>query len=148
MKKIMLMVLAATLTVVMLGITGCSCDGTTDPSAALEGKTWVLESYGDPSNPTAALGTTEVTAIFTRESQGKINGSAGCNNYFGTYETDGYRITIGEQIGSTKMFCEGLMDQEQQYLAALAAANTFAVDGNRLKISCDDGKTLLNYTAK
>ena len=147
MRKIMLMVLAATLTVAMLGTIGCSCDGTSDPSAALEGKTWVLESYGDPANPTAALESTEVTAIFTRESQGKINGSAGCNNYFGGYETDGNKITIG-QMGSTQMFCEGLMDQEQQYLAALTAADTFAVDGNRLKISCADGKTVLNYTVK
>ena len=147
MRKIILMVLVATLAVAMLGTMGCSCDGTSDPSVALEGKTWVLESYGDPAKPAAALGTTEVTAIFTRESQGKINGSAGCNNYFGSYETDGYKITIGG-LGSTQMFCEGVMDQEQQYLAALTDADTYAVDGNSLKISCADGKTVLNYTAK
>jgi heat shock protein HslJ len=81
---------------------------------------------------------TRITANFD-ESQ--VNGSAGCNNYFGAYEIDGANISVGP-LANTEKFCmdpEGIMEQEQQYLAALQTAATYRVDGDQLEMRTADG---------
>ena len=141
-----LVILVLIIGITMLG-TGCA----TVTNEPLEGTTWVLVSYGDPSDPQAALEDVEVTAVFPRESDpgpGELNGSAGCNNYFGSFETDGNDLSIGD-LGSTMMACEeAIMDQEAQYLSALAAADSYSIQGNRLEISYDGGAQVLNFVAK
>ena len=141
-----LVVLLLIIGITMLG-TGCA----TVTNEPLEGTTWVLVSYGDPSDPQVALEDVEVTAVFSRESEtgpGELNGFAGCNTYFGSFETDGNELTIGD-MGSTEMACEeGIMDQEAQYLSALAAANSYSIEGSQLEISYDGGAEVLNFVAK
>ena len=137
----------------IIGITmlGAGCVGEPVTNAPFEATTWVLVSYGDPSDPQAALEDVEVTAVFSRESEtgpGELNGFAGCNNYFGSFETDGNDLNIGD-LGSTMMACEeAIMDQEAQYLSALAAADSYSIQGNRLEISYDGGAEVLNFVAK
>lgn len=132
--------------ITMLG-TGCA----TVTNEPFEGTTWVLVSYGAPSDPQVALEDVEVTAVFSRESDtgpGELNGFAGCNSYFGSFETDGNSLTIGALV-STKMACEeGIMDQEAQYLSALAAADSYSIEGSQLEISYDGGVQVLNFVAK
>ena len=109
--------------------------------AALEGKTWVLESYGDPDNSTAVIADTRVYAEFTA---GQINGSAGCNNYFGSYEAGEESIAFGP-FGSTMMECaepEGRMDQEYAYLKALDTAEGYEIKDGKLLITYADGRVL------
>ena len=76
-----------------------------------------------------------VTAQF--EEDGSLNGSAGCNNFFGSYELDGDAIQIG-QVGSTMMACEKGMTQEAIVLEALQKAYrvAFSTQG-RLEIFYD-----------
>jgi len=146
MRKSRPAILVLVVAIAMVGIMVCSC--TSVSNEPFEGTTWVLVSYGDPGDPQAALEEVEVTAVFSRETgSGKLNGSAGCNNYFGSYETDGNELTIGD-LGSTQMYCEGLMDQEAQYLSALEAANSYSIEGNRLEISYDSGERVLTFIAK
>lgn len=76
----------------------------------------------------------EITALFG--DNGELSGSPGCNQYIGGYTVDGNTIQIS-QLGSTMRFCaepEGVMEQEQAFLAALQSAATFTVEGDALEM--------------
>ena len=111
---------------------------TGDEEVTLEDTVWVLEEYGDPDNLTDVLKDTEITAEFV-SAEGTVKGSAGCNSYFGSYELNGSQLSIPGPIGATEMFCmepEGVMDQEQEYLAVLQLAESYEIDGDELRIDC------------
>jgi heat shock protein HslJ len=77
---------------------------------------------------------TELNVLFGED--GELSGSAGCNQYIGGYTVDGNAIEIG-QLGSTMRFCaepEGIMEQEQAFLAALQSAATFRIEGDTLEM--------------
>jgi putative lipoprotein len=99
--------------------------------STLEETFWVLSE---------TLPDTEVTAWFEN---GQVNGSAGCNNYFGGYTTrGGDRIEISE-LGSTMMMCsEEIMEQEQAYLAALQSATSYRVEEGVLTLTYPGGALL------
>jgi len=113
--------------------------------SGLEGIPWILQSYMDAKGEVVnVIAGREVTAEFN---DNQINGNAGCNNYFGTYEVDGDHIAFSE-IGSTEMFCEqpiGVMKQEIDYLAALSTASSFQMEDNQLIIANADGKEVLTF---
>lgn len=112
---------------------------------SLEGTDWLLESYRDSSGSLAGvLPENQVTARFR---EGQVGGNAGCNSYFGGYELDGNRLTVGS-VGMTEMYCfpEELMAQEGQYLAALQSAAAFKIDGDRLEITQAGGEPVLVYS--
>jgi putative lipoprotein len=75
--------------------------------------------------------------------EGKLAGDAGCNRFFGSYETaaDG-SIAIGP-LGSTRMACpEPEMAQEMQFLEMLQGAKRFERDGTRLSLMDGSGAVL------
>ena len=105
----------------------------TQPNA-IEGKVWKLVSY----NQQPILAESEITAEFT---EGRVNGSAGCNSYFADYQLNNAQLNI-ERVGSTKRACpdvEGLMEQETTYLNLLDRAESAAVVNNVLTINTPDG---------
>jgi heat shock protein HslJ len=113
---------------------GNSIVPTVDP---LEGTEWQLVFY----RKTQVIKGTRITANFKN---GEINGSAGCNSYFGRYQDEGQNLTIGE-IGMTEMYCmepEGLMDQESTYLKLLAEAQSYEITDGRLIIILSGQETL------
>ena len=126
----------------LLGVMGCSPKNI----SSLEGS-WKLFSIGSANNPTPVMEETKVTAVFTQESEtqnGEVVGTASCNRYFGSFETDGNKLAIGS-IGNTEMFCmspEGVMEQEKQFLTALGAATEFKVEGDKLQIFYSGDKVL------
>ena len=66
----------------------------------------------------------------------RITGRAGCNTYSAGYRASGNSLSVDPPI-ATLMMCEtpaGVMQQEQQYLAALQSAGTFQISGNQLQI--------------
>ena len=65
----------------------------------------------------------------------QITGSA-CNHYFGDY-TIGVDALSFSGIGSTEMFCEGTMEQEQEYFDALADINGWSLEGATLELYGD-----------
>jgi heat shock protein HslJ len=82
---------------------------------------------------------TRITALLD---QGKISGSAGCNNYGGAYIIDGNSISIGP-LASTEMMCadpEGVMEQEAQYLSAMDSVAKYQVIANRLEMISKSGE--------
>ncbi|HJS28208.1 MAG TPA: META domain-containing protein [Anaerolineales bacterium] len=109
-------------------------------SQDLAGTSWTVISYNTGQAAVVSLiSGTEITADFAED--GQLGGSAGCNTYFASYETEGNSIRIGAP-GSTRMFCaepEGLMEQESQYLAALQTAATYRIEGSTMEMRTADG---------
>jgi heat shock protein HslJ len=78
---------------------------------------------------------------------GTLAGTAGCNTYRATYDTDGAAITIGEPA-ATKKACttpEGVMEQELAYLSALPLAASYTVEGDRLSLLTTEGTYVAIY---
>ncbi|MCK4726849.1 MAG: META domain-containing protein, partial [Anaerolineales bacterium] len=78
----------------------------------LEDHLWILELYGGEE----VLTGTHITAEFKDD---QVTGTAGCNNYFASYERTDSTLEVGP-IGATRMMCsdpEGIMEQESGYLA-------------------------------
>ncbi len=106
---------------------------------------WVLQSMGDPNNPTAVESGTIITAIFGQE--GNLSGLSGCNNYVASYTLQDNQIKI-EQAVSTLMACTQGMEQEAAYLEALGSAETYQIKGVGLEITYDGGAGVLVYTSR
>ncbi|MFC2005437.1 DUF4382 domain-containing protein [Chloroflexota bacterium] len=114
----------------------------TTKSIVLEDMEWVLASYGDPDNLTMTLEDTEITVVFN-STEGRISGSAGCNNYFAGYEINQNELTFTSPVGSTRIACPGaVMDQEVEYLEILQNIESFDIKGDQLRIVSGD-KVLL-----
>ncbi len=119
-----------------------------DKQLSLEGNLWGLESYaGNDGQMVDVIPGSKVTAEFV---DGQINGSAGCNNYFGSYELSGNSLTMSGPFGITEMFCaepEGVMEQENQYLAALQSVTTYEIKADVLEMFDADGTRMVTYQA-
>jgi heat shock protein HslJ len=102
----------------------------------LEGTTWLLDK---------TIPGSEITALFAN---GQVSGSAGCNTYQGTYRSTraaGRNTIEFGPLATTRMMCDQpLMDQEGIYLAALASATEYTIEGFALTITYPGG-TLLFY---
>jgi heat shock protein HslJ len=109
----------------------------TAQSQDLSGTSWLVISYNNGKQAVVSVAAgTELTANFGAD--GMLSGSAGCNNYSASYQTDGDKISIGRR--PNRKACEqAVMDQEQQYLAALATASTYRIDGSKLELRTADG---------
>lgn len=115
-------------------------------SSELAGTNWVVINYNNGQEAVVTpIDGTELTADFGED--GTLSGSAGCNNYTTGYTVDGSNITI-DPPASTRMACaepEGIMDQEQAYLAALPTAATYQITGNNLVMRTADGAMVANF---
>ena len=106
----------------------------------LDGSAWVLLSLSSQE----PIPGTEVTGEFI---EGNFSGTAGCNNYFTSYETAGDSLRFGP-AGSTMMFCElpeGVMDQEIAYLSSLAQVSSYQIDLEELLMFDDAGNSILVF---
>lgn len=65
------------------------------------------------------------------EKENKASGKAGCNSFFSEYELIRNKISFGS-IGSTKMYCEGMMDEENQIVSGLQKTKSFEVKSDFL----------------
>ena len=113
-----------------------------DTSLKLEDALWGLASYAGG----VVLEDSFITADFDA---GEVAGSAGCNDYFGPYETSGSEITIGA-LGSTRKACQdppGVMEQETAYLTTLPEASTYSIGESGLQMFDSSGAEILQYLA-
>lgn len=113
---------------------------TATAAAPLEGSAWSASRVNNGRGGLQSLiAGTEITAEFGVD--GTVSGSSGCNTYSGTYEIEGDEMRIGP-ISVTEMACaspEGVMEQEQQYLAALGRVATWRSDGATLELRDAEG---------
>jgi len=135
----------ALLSMLLLAVNACTV--ATVETGMLEDTKWILESYGEPGNLQAVLEGTEITATF-ESTKGQVHGSAGCNTYFADYEINDNKLSI-LQMAYTEIGClepEGILEQEQEYLQTLLAAESFQLRNEKLQIDCGDH--ILLYTSK
>lgn len=132
-----------------IGMALVACGGGSTPSNPLAGTSWRLQDYANPSNPTG-MTTALASAVPTLEfgQDGALNGSGGCNRFHGTYTVLEQALTVGP-LATTMMYCgeEGIMDQEQGFLAQLQGASTFRIDGEQLHLLNDAGTLLALFNA-
>jgi heat shock protein HslJ len=95
---------------------------------------WVATAILHGDAVTSPLADTELTATFTRD--GKLTGSAGCNTYTTTYRGSAGAMTIAKPAATRKLCAtpDGVMEQEQAFLAALTATAKYTVEGSRLSL--------------
>ncbi len=109
-------------------------------SLTLAGTSWDVVGYDNGKQAVVSvLPDSRINALFAND--GQVTGSAGCNRYFASYqETDGH-IVIG-QIAVTRKFCAkpaAIMQQEQEYLAALQSGKRLQFSGDRLTLRTHKG---------
>ena len=139
MKTRLIMLLA--ITTILIAAGACS---SIQGTSGLENKTWKLKSYGEEGNLQEVLVGTEITAIFD-SIEDQVRGSAGANTYSGGYRIEGNKLSILE-LAWTEMYRldpPGVMEQEEQYLKALKAAESYIIQNGTLKIT--SGKLILIY---
>ena len=105
----------------------------------LSGKEWILESMTWKG---IQYGVEEKPPSLRFELENKITGYGGCNNLFSTYSLDGRTIKINE-IGSTKMMCEGKMELEQAFIGILGVKLRAIFDSGKLVLSSEGGDRLI-----
>ena len=117
-----------------------------DPvSSDLAGTSWRVTGVNQNGGVQTSALTEKLTAEFGAD--GALTGNGGCNNFNGTYVVDGSAITISD-VASTMMGCEqDVMDQEQEYLAALQRATTFTRSGDTLELRDGTGALQVSLRA-
>lgn len=115
-------------TALLLALAGCGTRSAT-VETGLTGTAWVLEDLSGAGVVERGRATLEF------DEAGRASGRGSCNRYSGPVTLTGDRISFGPLI-STKMACveEALTAQETRFLAALEAAERYAVEGSELRI--------------
>ena len=138
MKKILF---SMTVCVSLLMLAACGSGSTSTASGGdVTGQVWALTALN--GQPLVDGG--GISAQFTAD--GKVSGSAGCNQYAGKYTVSGSNITFDPAISTTMMACpQPIMDQESAYLKMLGAAKTYEVKGKELTLMDAGNKKLATY---
>ena len=140
MKKILF---SMTVCAGLLTLAACGAPASQDGGGDVTGKVWALTTLnGQP--PVDGRG---ISAQFTAD--GKVSGSAGCNQYSGKYTVSGSNITFDPSIATTMMACsQPIMDQESAYLKMLGEAKTYTVKGDELTLTGANNTKLATYKAQ
>lgn len=116
-------------------------------SQDLAGTQWQVTAYNNGRNAvTSPMLGTDLTVVF--EDDGQVSGNAGCNDFFGSFNSSKGEIAIGP-LGATMRACStpnGVMQQEAEFLAALASAATYSVEGNFLEMRNADDAIAVHMT--
>jgi heat shock protein HslJ len=102
-------------------------------------KEWKLEYLKSDGTQ---FGMEDIVPTLSFSSDGKVNGFAGCNKFFGSYKIDGRTIQVGE-IGATRMHCEPTMELELAYLKVLGKELRGLFNESKLILSADGGDQMI-----
>src|SRR5262249_31529922 len=81
---------------------------------------------------------------------GTLEGSAGCNNYFGSYTVSNLDLTISDNLGATQMYCDqATMAQESLYFRLLLSVHSYQITNGKLELVYGSGNApnLLTYVS-
>ena len=116
-------------------------------SQSLAGSRWNVVNYNNGKQAVVSVLTgTKLTASF--DAGGHVTGFAGCNDYNGPVKATPPKVSIGP-LATTRKFCNepaGVMDQESAYLAALASAASFSIQGRALEFRTASGAIATSLT--
>jgi heat shock protein HslJ len=138
-KSRQLAILAVIITLLILPLAACGGSG----ASGLRDTAWELESL---IGKDVLLGTT----ITLKFSDDQVSGSAGCNQYGGSYQAGENSLSLSD-VFWTEMGClepEGILDQEGLYLATLSAAARYQITADRLEVFDEAGAQVLVFVAQ
>jgi heat shock protein HslJ len=116
-------------------------DPSTDPQTLMSPRWFLSELVYNGQQ--VDLGEVQITLQFTQD--GQINGSAGCNEYFASYETgDDGQISFSP-LGATKMYCDNRMEQENAFLTSMDSVSQFKTEQGKLVLSSADEQMTLTF---
>ena len=118
----------------LMNASGKTLASFTKQNTELSGTSWLITSVNNGKQAVVSMVIdTKLTADFS--SDGRLSGSAGCNNYTANYQVSGKNIKIGS-IASTRKMCikSEVMEQEMQFLKALETVATYQFDGKHLEL--------------
>lgn len=99
-------------------------------AANIEGIQWVLTEVG--GSPVSPMADDKQPHILPDPEQKQAKGFAGCNNFFGSYELDGYSLKFGP-VGSTRNACPDLeMSLTAEVFKALDQTREWKIQGCKL----------------
>ena len=115
---------------------------------SLENVRWQLKSIDGlplPADISVNALFTPATSSAAMGADNTVNGSAGCNNFFGPYTLSGDSFSAGP-FGLTRMICaEFTMQIEQAFLSGLENVESYQIIGSHLEIQTVNG--LLRFLA-
>jgi heat shock protein HslJ len=112
---------------------------TTGDAGDLGGSAWQLVDL--PGSTPAALAALS-RPVAVRFAEGRVSGFSGCNQFTGSYQREGDRLTLAEGA-STMMACpEPVASIENAFQAAFAGALRYALEGDRLTLTSNSGAAL------
>jgi len=100
--------------------------------------TWEVTAFNNGRE--AVVGVLETAPMeITFASDGTVSGSAGCNRFTSTFEAEGAALRFGP-AATTRRLCpgDGVMEQEQAFLRALATVATMRMEGEGLECRTSD----------
>ena len=109
----------------------------------LEGTVWLLfelheKEIGMAENEKPIFVVYETT-------ENKVRGFAGCNSFMGSFTHE--RSTLSATLASTRMFCEGKMEVETEFMKVLNTPTKYHMEENHLFLKID-GKTVAKFRAE
>ena len=116
-------------------------------SETLAGTAWRITGINNGKQAVVSvLAGTAPTLAFAAD--GRASGSAGCNSFNSRYTVDGEQLKFAPPASTRKMCAEppGVMEQEQQFLAALETVATARIEGDRLELRRGDGALAVSAT--
>lgn len=115
----------------------------------LAGSAWDVTGYNNGKQAVVSLlNGTAITLNFGDDN--RVNGNSGCNSYGGGFTSTDTTLQVSQLI-TTLMACgepEGVMAQEQQYLAALQNSATYEISGDMLTIRDASGAMQVTATKR
>ena len=114
------------------------------PLASLVGVAWRVTGYNNGrGGVVSVVPATQLSATFGAD--GTLSGDTGCNTFRASYTLAGATVTIGP-IATTRRAClsDAASTQEQAFLAALGAASSYELVGDRLALWDAAGATQLS----
>lgn len=125
--------------VLLCAATGCGSgagdetttdDGATPPPPEVDGTSWRLIAGGGPGGDVDLVPGYPITITFEGT---RVNGTAACNGYGGTYSLDGNTLVIND-LSQTEMACEPteVMEAERAYLTNVLDVTELSIVGDEL----------------
>ncbi len=127
---------------VVFTIASCSSTNVSTSNTSLDDTKWILRTLNNKKIfiPESSK---EVYIEF-KSIDSKVNGYGGCNTFFGTYTKTKSKLIFGP-IAKTEMFCEALMDLENNFVSALSKTVRYKIRGNTLELY-DTNNLLATFT--
>jgi heat shock protein HslJ len=122
-----------------------ACLNISPAGAGLEGTHWQLTRYRADAGLAEAAA--DARRAVLRFEDGRISGSAGCNQLVGGYTLHDGKLQVAPDMASTMMACPPqLMAQEQAVAKALAEAAGYRIGAEGMRLLDAQGRPLLTFT--